>query len=176
MYFSRVEHVERVEKECMDFSRVEYVEELKTLAAKVGQVAYGVHEYFGIGLLEKVYETALEHRLVKDGFMVERQKPLNVYDEDGFCVGEYFADLIVDEKLIIELKATKTLSSEHLAQVLNYMKITRQPVALLVNFGSYKFERRTIVNSMLSPISSSSQLSTRSTCSTRPNISLVSQF
>ena len=152
----------------MDFSHIEYVEELKTLAAKVGQVAYGVHEYFGVGLLEKVYETALEHRLVKGGFKVERQKPLNVYDEDGFCVGEYFADLLVDEKLIVELKAAKMLSSEHLAQVLNYMKITRQPVALLVNFGSYKFERRTIVNSTSSPTSS---LSPDSPPSTRPNLS-----
>ena len=128
---SHVEHVERVE-------------ELKALAAKVGQVAYGVHEYFGVGLLEKVYETALEHRLVKKGFKVERQKPLKVFDEDGFCVGDYFVDVMVDEKLIVELKSAKTLAPEHLAQTLNYLKITGLPVALLINFGPYKFERRTV--------------------------------
>ena len=66
---SRVEHVERVER-------------LKELAAQVGQVAYGVHEYFGNGLLEKVYESALAHRLEKSGFNVERQKPLKVFDAD----------------------------------------------------------------------------------------------
>ena len=125
-------------------------DELRALASKVGQVAYGVHEYFGNGLLEKVYETALEHRLIKEGYKVERQKPLKVYDVDGYCVGEYFVDLFVDDKLIVELKATKNLAPEHLAQTLNYMKITGCPVALLINFGSYKFERRTVSCSNLS--------------------------
>ncbi|MBQ8124863.1 MAG: GxxExxY protein [Kiritimatiellae bacterium] len=128
---SRAEHVERVER-------------LKVLAGEVGQVAYGVHEYFGNGLLEKVYEVALEHRLVKVGYTVERQKPLKVFDHDGYCVGEYFADMIVNDELIVELKAVKSLAPEHLAQTLNYMKITGSPVALLINFGSYKFERRTV--------------------------------
>ena len=131
---SRVEHVERVER-------------LKALAADVGQVAYGVHEYFGNGLLEKVYEAALEHRLIRAGYKVERQKPLKVFDSDGYCVGEYFADMVVNEELIVELKATKALAPEHLAQALNYMKISGVPVALLINFGSYKFERRTVTQS-----------------------------
>ena len=121
-------------------------EELRELASKVGQVAYGVHEYFGNGLLEKVYECALEHRLKKERYRVERQKPLKVFDEDGFCVGEYFVDMLVNDKLIVELKAVKTLTSEHFAQILNYLKITRNPVGLLINFGSYKFERRTITS------------------------------
>ena len=125
-------------------SRVEHVERLKALAANVGQVAYGVHEYFGNGLLEKVYEAALEHRLVKVGYKVERQKPLKVFDDDGYCVGEYFADMFINDELVVELKATKTLAPEHFAQTLNYIKITGIPVALLVNFGSYKFERRTL--------------------------------
>ena len=127
--------------------RVEHVEELKALAADVGQVAYKVHEYFGVGLLEKVYEAALEHRLLIAGHQVARQVPLKVYDVDGFCVGEYFVDMLVDDRLIVELKAVRTLAPEHLAQVMNYMKITGFPVALLVNFGSYRFERRTVVNS-----------------------------
>ena len=122
----------------------EHVEELRALASAVGQIAYGVHEYFGNGLLEKVYETALEHRLVKAGYKVERQKPLKVYDSDGFCVGEYFADMFVNDALIVELKAVKTLASEHLAQILNYLKIPGLPIGLIINFGSYKFERRTI--------------------------------
>ena len=125
-------------------SRIDRVEELRELASAVGQIAYGVHEYFGNGLLEKVYEAALEHRLDKAGYKVERQKPLKVYDSDGFCVGEYFADMFVNDALIVELKAVKTLAPEHLAQILNYLKITGWPIGLIINFGSYKFERRTI--------------------------------
>ncbi len=119
-------------------------DELRDLASKVGQIAYGVHEYFGNGLLEKVYESALEHRLVKAGYTVERQKSLQVFDEDGYCVGEYFADMVVNNNLIVELKAVKALASEHFAQILNYLKITHSPVGLIINFGSYKLERRTI--------------------------------
>ena len=119
-------------------------DELGELASQVGQIAYRVHEYFGNGLLEKVYESALEHRLVKAGYKVERQRPLKVFDEDGYCVGEYFVDMLVNDSLIVELKATKALAPEHFAQILNYLKIIHFPVGLLVNFGSYKFERRTI--------------------------------
>ncbi len=119
-------------------------EKLRELASAVGQIVYGVHEYFGNGLLEKVYENALEHRLVKVGYKVERQKPLKVFDQDGYCVGDYVADMVVDDSLIVELKAVKTLVPEHLAQIINYLKITKNPIALLINFGSYKFERRTI--------------------------------
>ena len=129
--FNHVEHVGHVEK-------------LKALASAVGQIAYGVHEYFGTGLLEKVYETAFEHRLQKDGYNVERQKPLNVYDEDGFCVGEYFVDLYINDCLVVELKAMAALAPEHYAQIINYLKIMDKPVGLLVNFGSRKFERRTV--------------------------------
>ena len=120
-------------------------EKLRELAAQVGQIAYGVHEYFGNGLLEKVYESALEHRLVKAGYKVERQKPLKVFDEDGDCVGDYFVDMFVNDGLIVELKAVKSLAPEHFAQILNYLKITHNPIGLIINFGSYKFERRTIV-------------------------------
>ena len=123
---------------------VEHVEELKALASEVGQIAYGVHEYFGTGLLETVYEAAFEHRLKKAGYNVERQKPLNVYDEDGFCVGEYFVDLYINDCLVVELKATAALAPEHYAQTINYLKIMDKPVGLLVNFGSRKFERRTV--------------------------------
>lgn len=93
---------------------VEHVEDLKALAADVGQVAYKVHEYFGVGLLEKVYEAALEHRLLIAGHQVARQVPLKVYDIDGFCAGEYFADMLVDDRLIVELKVVRTLAPEHI--------------------------------------------------------------
>ena len=123
---------------------VEQVEALKALAADVGQIAYDIHEYFGTGLLEKVYESAFEHRLQKLCYQVERQKPLKVYDYDGFCVGEYFVDLYVNDYLVVELKSTAAIAPEHLAQLINYLKIMDKPVGLLVNFGSRKFERRTV--------------------------------
>ena len=119
-------------------------DELRDLASQVGQIAYGVHEYFGNGVLEKVYESALEHRLEKAGFKVEWQRPLKVFDDDGYCVGDYFVDMLVNDCLIVELKAVKTLAPEHFAQILNYLKITHNPIGLLINFGSYRFERRTI--------------------------------
>ena len=129
------------------FNHVDHVEQvgaLKALAADVGQIAYEIHEYFGTGLLEKVYESAFEHRLQKLGYKVERQKPLKVYDYDGFCVGEYFVDLYVNDCLVVELKSTAAIAPEHLAQLINYLKIMDKPVGLLVNFGSRKFERRTV--------------------------------
>ena len=120
--------------------------EIDELIEKVRQVAYGLHVYLGTGLLEKVYENGLKHRLEKAGFTVEAQKPLRVYDRDGYIIGDYFADLFVNGKLVVELKATKAIANEHLAQLLNYLAITKQSAGLLINFGSYKFESRVVHN------------------------------
>lgn len=118
--------------------------EIDSLIEEVRQVAYKLHVYLGTGLLEKVYENGLKHRLEKAGFKVESQKPLQVFDSDGFVLGDYFADLVVNDVLIVELKAVKAIANEHLAQLLNYLKITQQPAGLLINFGSYKFESRVV--------------------------------
>ncbi len=115
-------------------------EDLKALCDQVRGIAYDIHVYHGSGYLEKVYENALVHRLRKAGFQVEQQKPITVQDEDGTIIGEYFADIIVNGSLLIELKACKTLIGEHAAQVLHYLKAIHVEHALLVNFGSYKFE------------------------------------
>lgn len=118
--------------------------EIDSLIEEVRQVAYKLHVYLGTGLLEKVYENGLKHRLEKAGFKVEAQKPLQVMDSDGFVLGDYFADLVINDVLIVELKAVKAIANEHLAQLLNYLKITHQPAGLLINFGSYKFESRVV--------------------------------
>ena len=115
------------------------------LVADVRQVAYGVHVYLGNGYLEKVYENCLRLRLEMAGYNVEAQKRLEVRDEDGYLLGEYFADLVVNGELILELKSVNALAGEHYAQVLNYLKITGFQKALLINFGSYRFETRTVV-------------------------------
>lgn len=75
----------------------------------VRETAYAIHLYHGHGHLEKIYENALAHRLCKAGIPVEQQFPMSVYDEDGTLLGEYFADLFVDNRLIVELKARRTL-------------------------------------------------------------------
>jgi GxxExxY protein len=111
----------------------------------VRQTAYDIHVYHGNGHLEKVYENALVHRLRKAGFDVKQQHALKVYDEDGTEIGDYFADLLVDGRLIVELKATKTLADEHVAQVLGYLKASRIEHGLLINFGSYRFQIRKYV-------------------------------
>jgi GxxExxY protein len=105
----------------------------------VRQTAYSIHIYHGHGHLEKVYENALAHRLRKLGLIVEQQHPLKVYDEDGTLIGEYYADLLVDGRLIVELKAVREIADEHVAQVLGYLKSARIEHGLLINFGSRKF-------------------------------------
>jgi GxxExxY protein len=108
----------------------------------VRQTAYDIHVYHGNGHLEKVYENALANRLRKAGIDVKQQHTLKVCDEDGTEIGDYLADLLVDGRLIVELKAAKTIADEHVAQVLGYLKASKIEHGLLVNFGSYRFQIR----------------------------------
>ena len=114
--------------------------DLNQLSDKVRQTAYELHVYHGHGHLEKVYENGLAHRLRKLGLNVKQQYPINVYDEDGTLLGEYLADLLVENSLIVELKTAKAFCDEHYAQVLGYLKSARLEHGLLINFGSYKFQ------------------------------------
>jgi GxxExxY protein len=108
----------------------------------VRQTAYDIHVYHAHGHLEKVYENALAHRLTKAGLKVNQQQPINVYDEDGTLLGEYFADLLVEDVLVVELKTARALAPEHEAQIIGQLKSARLEHGLLINFGSYKFEIR----------------------------------
>jgi GxxExxY protein len=118
------------------------MKDIKALSDQVRQTAYDIHVYHAHGHLEKVYENALAHRLRKLGLDVKPQHPVQVYDEDGTLIGDYLADLLVEDVLIIELKTAKTLAPEHEAQILGYLKSARLEHGLLINFGSYKFEIR----------------------------------
>jgi len=82
---------------------------ISELCDAVRQTAYAIHFYHGHGHLEKVYENALAHRLRKAGLDVKQQHPLTVYDEDGAVLGDYFADLLIADRLIIELKACRAV-------------------------------------------------------------------
>lgn len=88
----------------------------------------------GYGFLEKVYENALKKELTKAGHIVESQRQIKVY-YDNEIVGEYFADLTVDEKVILELKAAESLVAEYEVQLINYLRATHMEVGLLLNFG-----------------------------------------
>lgn len=106
----------------------------------VRETAYAIHLYHGHGHLEKVYENALAHRLRGQGIIVKQQHSIEVRDEDGTVIGDFIADLLVEDKIIIELKAVRTLADEHIAQLLGYLKSTHLETGLLINFGSYKFQ------------------------------------
>ncbi len=121
---------------------------IKELCEFVRETAYAIHLYHGHGHLEKVYENALAHRLRKAGLNVRQQDPITVFDEDGTIIGEYFADLFIEETLIAELKACRAFANEHTAQILGYLRSARKEHGLLMNFGSYKFQIRKYVISL----------------------------
>jgi len=107
---------------------------------------YQVYNKLGFGFLEKVYENALMIELKRLNLKCERQKPITV-NYDGIDIGEYFADIIVNDCVIIELKAAENLCPEHEAQLVNYLKATEIEVGLLLNFGKEpKFKRRVLTS------------------------------
>ena len=114
--------------------------EIFQLCDQVRETAFALHRYLRHGHLEKVYENGLANRLRKAGVQVKKQHTLQVLDEDGTVLGDYFADLFVSSELIVELKACKALTDEHVAQLLGYLRGCRVEHGLLINFGSRKLE------------------------------------
>lgn len=106
------------------------------LADIVRQTAFEAHKFLRHGHGEKIYENSLRNRLRKKGLTVQQQQPLNVHDEDGELLGEFFADLVVNGEFIIELKAVRHLLDEHTAQVLGYLRASRHEHGMLINFGA----------------------------------------
>ena len=109
--------------------------EIFSLCDVVRECAFSAHRFLRHGHLEKVYEQSLANRLRQKGISVVQQHPLQVLDEDGSVLGDYFADLLVQSELIVELKACRQLADEHTAQVLGYLRACRLHHALLINFG-----------------------------------------
>jgi GxxExxY protein len=105
-----------------------------------------VYNTLGFGFLEKVYEKALMIELSKNGLNVERQKPIKVF-YDNIIVGEYFADILVGDSIILELKASECIVEEHELQLINYLKATEIEIGLLLNFGKRpEFKRKIFSN------------------------------
>ena len=114
--------------------------DIKFICDTIRQTAYDVHVRFMPGYLEKVYENTLSHRLSKLGLSVRQQAPIVVRDEDDFVVGEYCADLLVEDCVIVELKAVSTLVPIHEMQLINYLRATGLRHGMLITFGSEKFQ------------------------------------
>jgi GxxExxY protein len=113
--------------------------ELNDLTYKVNGAIFEVNRVLGSGFLEKVYENALIKELQINGLVAESQVPITV-EYKGDTVGEYFADIVVEDRLIIELKAVATLQKIHEAQLLNYLKAGNFKIGMLVNFTYPKAE------------------------------------
>lgn len=124
--------------------------DIKQLSGIIRQTAFSLHCYLRHGHLEKVYENGLAHRLRKAGLKVQTQHPLQVFDEDGTVLGDYAADMYIEDCLIAEIKTVKQLIDEHMAQLFGYMRASRIEHGLLMNFGAPRFE---IHKYILTPLS-----------------------
>lgn len=124
------------------------------LTGKIQDCAYRVFRELGTGFLEKVYENALVVELEEYNIPFEQQKSVTV-SYRGRIVGEYIADLVIDNKVIVELKAARAIEDIHFAQLLNYLKATGYEVGLLINFGpQFTFKRRIYNKTSVSSVSS----------------------
>ena len=118
------------------------------LTNKIIQCFYNVYNFLGYGFLEKVYENSLTLELKQNGLFTVQQMPIKVsYREQP--VGDYFADLVVENKIILELKAQEVLAPENEAQLLNYLKATKYEIGLLLNFGKKPEIKRRIFSNDL---------------------------
>ena len=116
----------------------------KELSYRVVGCAQGVHRELGPGFPEGVYHKALSHEMAQAKIPFETEKAVDVF-YDGVLCGEFRIDLLVDEKIVLELKALTALSDEHLAQAISYLKATGLRLAILINFGRKSLETRRVV-------------------------------
>jgi GxxExxY protein len=115
----------------------------KNLSDTILKIYFEVYNELGYGFLEKVYQNAMYLELKSQGYKVEAQKQIKVYYKSQL-VGDYFADLLIEDSIILELKACGCLLDEHKAQLLNYLKATDVEIGLLLNFGTTPEFKRSI--------------------------------
>ena len=114
-------------------------EEQSELTGRIIGLAMKVHRTLGPGFLESVYKKALHYELFRAGFKTELEKPIQTRYEN-IIVGDYFADIVVNEQLILEVKAIVALTTEHEVQLVNYLTATGKDFGLLLNFGARSLE------------------------------------
>ncbi len=129
----------------MDNPAPKSIEDLNTITRKVIGCAFQVSNQLGPGFLEKVYENAMAIELAKCGLKHEQQVVLKFHYQ-GVVVGDYIADLLIEDAILVELKAVDALSTIHAAQCLNYLKATDLKLCLLMNFGTQKVQIKRIIN------------------------------
>jgi len=115
----------------------------RNLSETILKIYFEVYNELGYGFLEKVYQNAMYFELKSQGYKVEAQKQIKVYYKSQL-VGDYFADLLIEDSIILELKACECLMDEHKAQLLNYLKATELEIGLLLNFGTTPEFKRSI--------------------------------
>ena len=115
------------------------VDRLNEVTKRIIGCAYAVSNGLGAGFLEKVYENALAHEIRKSGLRAQQQQPIKVM-YDGTVVGDYLADIVVEDSVIVEMKATKAFDDVHFVQCINYLNATGMKICLLINFGQPKIE------------------------------------
>lgn len=114
--------------------------EILRLTGVVRQTSFEIHKYLRSGFVEKIYENALAHRLKKLGIKAEQQGCVRVFDEDGTLLGLLRTDLLIELKLICEIKSCSALVDTHTVQLLSYLRATRIEHGLLINFGAPKLQ------------------------------------
>ena len=123
------------------------LQDVNEITKKIIGCAFEVSNTLGIGFVEKVYENALAHLMRKAGLKVDQQHPIKV-TFDGVLVGEFVADLLVENRVLVELKAVSILVNEHTAQALNYLRASGFEICLLINFGKPKVEIKRLLPSV----------------------------
>ena len=114
--------------------------EILKLCNIIRQTSFEIHRYLRAGHRELIYENALAHRLRKKGIAVEQQQKVKVFDEDGTLLGFFKTDLMIEDRLILEIKGVRELTDEHIAQLLGYLRASRIEHGLLMNFGAARLE------------------------------------
>jgi GxxExxY protein len=112
------------------------------LCDQIRETAFSLHSFLRHGHKEVIYENGLVHRLAKRGIHAKQQIPLQVHDSDGTLLGDLVIDVLVEDELVIEIKAVKAILPEHIAQLLGYLRACRKEHGLLINFGAPKLEIR----------------------------------
>ncbi|MHC4872713.1 MAG: GxxExxY protein [Planctomycetota bacterium] len=122
--------------------------DLNQLTESIIKCAFEVSNKLGVGFLEKVYENAMVVELQKRKISVQQQHPIKIF-YDEVSIGEYFADLFIENEIIVELKVAKAIDNTHQAQLLNYLKATNLQLGLLLNFSKQKVEIKRMSNNYL---------------------------
>jgi len=117
------------------------------ITRKIIGCAYDVSNTLGVGFVEKVYENALAHLIRKSDMVAVQQHPIKV-NFDGIVVGDFFADLLIENRVLVDLKAVSRLMDNHTAQALNYLRASALEVCLIINFGKPKIEIKRLLPSV----------------------------